>query len=274
MAGEIHNFLTLGRAARRGGLARWTPRLCVGCDVCVTMCPFGAITLVDRPAGTAAPGRGQGRRQAGRHRPAALPRLRHLRRRLPRGRRSPTTSSDEALFGRLAHPDRAASSGRSSASTAGSVPAPPSVWAASGATSTRSACASSSCPASAGVSALHIVEAARLGAAGVFLAGCAEGRCQYRSGDASAAEQRGIAEELLAEAGLDVPIELWHLCAVDRTSVGRRIRGSSTREATGETLSARRRRRASRSRSSAAPAAGCGRRSARLRGGCVVRLRR
>ena len=37
------------------------------------------------------------------------------------------------------------------------------------------------------VSALHIVEAARLGAAGVFLAGCAEGRCQYRTGDTSAA---------------------------------------------------------------------------------------
>ena len=31
------------------------------------------------------------------------------------------------------------------------------------------------------VSALHIVEAARLGAAGVFLAGCASGRCQYRT---------------------------------------------------------------------------------------------
>ena len=50
------------------------------------------------------------------------------------------------------------------------------------------------------VSALHIVEAARLGAAGVFLAGCAEGRCQYRTGDTSALEQMTIAEELLAEA--------------------------------------------------------------------------
>jgi coenzyme F420-reducing hydrogenase delta subunit/NAD-dependent dihydropyrimidine dehydrogenase PreA subunit len=74
------------------------------------------------------------------------------------------------------------------------------------------------------VSALHIVEAVRLGAAGVFLAGCAEDRCHYRSGDASAAEQRRVALELLAEAGLSVPIEQWHLCAVDRLSVGRRIR--------------------------------------------------
>jgi coenzyme F420-reducing hydrogenase delta subunit len=74
------------------------------------------------------------------------------------------------------------------------------------------------------VSALHIVEAARLGAAGVFLAGCADGRCQYRTGDTSAAEQARIAEELLADAGTPLPLELWHLCAVDRHSVGRRIR--------------------------------------------------
>ena len=39
------------------------------------------------------------------------------------------------------------------------------------------------------VSALHIIEAARLGARGVFLAGCAQGRCQFRKGDVNAAEQ-------------------------------------------------------------------------------------
>jgi len=74
------------------------------------------------------------------------------------------------------------------------------------------------------VSALHLIEAVRLGAAGIFLAGCAEDRCHYRTGDASAAEQKRVAEELLAESGLSVPIEQWHLCAVDRLSVGRRIR--------------------------------------------------
>jgi coenzyme F420-reducing hydrogenase delta subunit len=74
------------------------------------------------------------------------------------------------------------------------------------------------------LSAMHIVEAARLGASGVFLAGCAEGRCQYRSGDTSALEQMHLAEELLADSGAPVPMELWHLCAVDRLSVGRRIR--------------------------------------------------
>jgi len=33
-----------------------------------------------------------------------------------------------------------------------------------------------------------------------------------------------IAGEVLAEAGTPLPLELWHLCAVDRRSVGRRIR--------------------------------------------------
>ncbi len=56
------------------------------------------------------------------------------------------------------------------------------------------------------VSALHIVEAARLGAAGVFLAGCAEGRCQYRRGDLSAADQVKLAGELLVEAGQSMPL--------------------------------------------------------------------
>jgi coenzyme F420-reducing hydrogenase delta subunit len=74
------------------------------------------------------------------------------------------------------------------------------------------------------VSALHLVEAARLGAAGVFLAGCAEDRCQYRGGDRSAAEQIAVAVELLAEAGNPMPIEQWHLCAAERHTVGRRLR--------------------------------------------------
>jgi ferredoxin len=86
------------------------------------------------------------------------------------------------------------------------------------------------------VSALHIVEAARLGAAGVFLAGCAEGRCQYRTGDTSALEQLRIAEEVLAGSDTPLPLELWHLCAVDRLSVGRRIRLFASRAA-GDELS-------------------------------------
>ena len=71
------------------------------------------------------------------------------------------------------------------------------------------------------VSALHIVEAARLGAAGVFLAGCAEGRCQFRDRRHERRRAgRASPSELLADAGLALPLELWHLCAVDRDSVG------------------------------------------------------
>ena len=58
----------------------------------------------------------------------------------------------------------------------------------------------------------------------MILAGCAEGRCQFRDGATSAAAQATLAGEMLADAGLGLPLELWNLCAVDRDSVGRRIR--------------------------------------------------
>ena len=73
------------------------------------------------------------------------------------------------------------------------------------------------------ISALHLVEAARLGAAGVFLAGCVEGQCQYTSGDRSADEQAALAAELVRQSGRTMPIELWRLCAVEHHSVGHRI---------------------------------------------------
>jgi len=79
------------------------------------------------------------------------------------------------------------------------------------------------------ISALHLVEAARLGVAGVFLAGCVEGQCQYRSGDRSAAEQVALAAELVQQAGRVMPIELWRLCAVDHHSIGHRIEGFCAR---------------------------------------------
>ena len=73
------------------------------------------------------------------------------------------------------------------------------------------------------ISALHLVEAARLGADGVFLAGCVEGQCQYMSGDRSAAEQVELAAELVRQAGRVMPVELWRLCAVEHHGVGHRI---------------------------------------------------
>ena len=54
VASEIHNFLT--SAGRRGTApSRVDAAQCVGCDTCTTMCPFGAITLEDRPADAARP---------------------------------------------------------------------------------------------------------------------------------------------------------------------------------------------------------------------------
>jgi len=73
------------------------------------------------------------------------------------------------------------------------------------------------------ISASHIVEAARLGAAGVFLAGCVEGQCQYLRGDRSAAEQVELAAELVRQAGRTMPVELWRLCAVEHHGIGHRI---------------------------------------------------
>ena len=74
------------------------------------------------------------------------------------------------------------------------------------------------------ISALHLVEAARLGAAGVFLAGCVEGRCQHRDGEESASRQAALAAGLVEQMGRTMPIELWHLCAVDHPGLGERLR--------------------------------------------------
>ena len=83
VASEIHSFLT--SAGRRTAPASAVDAAkCVGCDTCQAACPFGAISACRAPRRRAPPGRGAGRRQAGRDRRGGLPRLRHLRRQLPR----------------------------------------------------------------------------------------------------------------------------------------------------------------------------------------------
>jgi len=221
VASEVHNFLR--SAGRRGAPASVVDAAsCVGCDVCSTLCPFNAITLVERPAD--AP------------RPAEVKddgKLAVIDAGVCRACGICAANCPELAI--THHQDDAAILGRLAALTAG-VDKPIVGFyckeCAGAAISLggqhRDAYPETvrliELPCLGRVSALHIIEAVRLGAAGVFLAGCAEDRCHYRSGDASAAEQKRIAEELLAEAGLDVPIEQWHLCAVDRLSVARRIR--------------------------------------------------
>jgi heterodisulfide reductase subunit A len=231
VASEIHNFLS--SAGRRTASASTVDAAaCVGCDTCMTACPFGAITLIDRPADMPRPAevKDDGKlaviddqvcRACGIC-AAVCPEvaIHH-------------NLGDDALFGRLATLTQGVDRpivGFYCKECAGAA------LTLSGQHRDRypESVRLVELPCIGRVSALHIVEAVRLGAAGVFLAGCAEGRCHYRSGDASAAEQRRLAEELLVEAGLDVPVEQWHLCAVDRTSVARRLRLFHAR-ATGDT---------------------------------------
>ena len=221
VASEIHNFLS--SAGRRTTPASQVDAArCVGCDTCMTMCPFGAITLVERPAGAPRPEEVKDDGKLAVIDPDSCRACGICAANCPEVAVAHNLS-DDALFGRIALMTEGVEKpvvGLYCRECAG---------AAIGLSGQRRDHYPESVrlielPCLGRVSALHIVEAARLGAAGVFLAGCAEGRCQYRSGDTSALEQMRVAEELLADAGLSMPVELWHLCAVDRLSVGRRIR--------------------------------------------------
>ncbi len=221
-AGQVHSYLT--SAGRRGGAA---PRIdesrCVGCDVCTGACPFGATSLIPRPDGAVRPDGLRADALLAVIDAQPLPLLRDLRGALPGAGDRATASMTRRCSARCARSSR----GRtipSSASSVPSAPAPPSRCAGLRRDRYPENVRLVELPCLGRVSALHLIEAVRLGAAGVFLAGCAEGRCHYRSGDGSAAEQVAVARELLAEAGNPVPIEQWHLCAAERHTVGRRLR--------------------------------------------------
>jgi heterodisulfide reductase subunit A len=228
VASEIHNFLT--SSGRRGTPASQVDAAqCVGCDTCSTMCPFNAITLVDRLEGTPRPAevKADGKlavidsdtcRACGIC-AANCPEVAITH-----------NLSDDALFGRVALMTQNVEKpviGFYCKECAGAAIGLSGQHRDQYPESVRLI----ELPCLGRVSALHIVEAARLGAAGVFLAGCAEGRCQYRNGDTSALEQMTIAEEVLAAGGTPLPLEMWHLCAVDRLSVGRKIRMFQARAA-------------------------------------------
>jgi heterodisulfide reductase subunit A len=221
VASEIHNFLT--SAGRRGTAAsRVDPSQCVGCDTCASMCPFDAIVLADRPEGEARPDAVKDGGKLAVIDPESCRACGVCAANCPELAITHNLS-DDALFGRIATMTRGVERpvvGFYCRECAG---------AAIGLAGQRRDTYPESVrlielPCLGRVSALHIVEAARLGAAGVFLAGCAEGRCQYRTGDASALEQMTIAGEVLEDGDAPFPLELWHLCAADRMSVGRRIR--------------------------------------------------
>ena len=221
VASEIHNFLrSAGRRSTPASVV--DAAACVGCDVCSTICPFSAISLVERPADVPRPAevKDDGKlavidadvcRACGIC-AANCPELAIAH-----------NQSDDAILGRLAVLTEGVERPvvgfycKECAGAAISLGGQHKDKYPEGVRLVELPCLGR-------VSALHIIEAVRLGAAGVFLAGCADGRCHYSTGDASAAEQKRVAEELLADAGLNVPVEQWHLCAVDRLSVGRRLR--------------------------------------------------
>jgi heterodisulfide reductase subunit A len=221
VASEVHNFLrSAGRRSTPASVV--DAATCVGCDVCATMCPFNAIALVDRPDDAPRPAEvkdegklaviDEGVCRACGICAANCPELAITH-----------NQHDDAILGRLATLTEGVDKpivGFYCKECAGAAISLGGQHKDKYPDTVRLV----ELPCLGRVSALHIIEAVRLGAAGVFLAGCAEDRCHYRTGDASASEQRRVAEELLAEAGLSVPIEQWHLCAVDRLSVGRHIR--------------------------------------------------
>ena len=225
-AARVHEFLISG--GREGVTAAAVdPARCVGCGACLAACPFGALGLVDRGPAVARPGSLRPDAPVAVVDPDAC-----------RGCGICAAACPELA---IDHPlDDATVIARLRVLTAGADR--PVVG------FTCAECASAAftlgglrrdrypervrlveLPCLGRISALHLVEAARLGASGVFLAGCVEGQCQYGSGDRSAAEQVALATELVRQSGRTMPIELWRLCAVDHRAVAHRIQSFCAR---------------------------------------------
>ena len=135
----------LGRAPRHGGLAG-RRRPVRGLRHLLDDVPLRRHHARGSAGVGAAPGRGQGRRQARGDRHESCRACGICAANCPEVAIAHNLS-DDALFGRIAMMTAGRARSRSSASTARSAPAPPSASAASGATTTPRTCASSSCPA-------------------------------------------------------------------------------------------------------------------------------
>ena len=222
VASEIHNFL-ISAGRRMAASSAVDAATCVGCDTCVTMCPFGAIELVERPADAPRPAdvKDEGKlavidEQACRACgicAANCPEMAIVH-----------NLDDEALFGRLAimtersrtAGDRLLLQGVRRRRHQSERPAPRRL--------PRRPCASSSCPA--WDASARCTSSRRRGSARPACSWPAAPRAAASTAAATCPPptRSSWPGELLAEAGQSIPLELWHLCAVDRHTVGRRIR--------------------------------------------------
>ncbi|MBW2621384.1 MAG: hydrogenase iron-sulfur subunit [Deltaproteobacteria bacterium] len=69
-------------------------------------------------------------------------------------------------------------------------------------------------PCSGKVDAIHIMKAFEKGADGVYIAGCLEGDCHFKNGNAKAARRVGYVKELLDEIGINGErLEMFYISA-------------------------------------------------------------
>ena len=201
-AARAISMLSTGFAMTPAQVASSDVDVCVACGVCETACPQTAITIT------------VGRRRALVRRPQHLPRLRHLRRRVPHGgdaarrlqrrrgagggdglmtasarrhRRGRGTSADRTI---VAFCCRECAYAAADASANARTPLPPTVRLVL-------------MPCTGRVSPLHLLSALAEGADGVMVAGCLLGQCHYREGNFNAVDRVAFVQRLLKSVGVE-----------------------------------------------------------------------
>ena len=192
-AARAISMLSTGFVLTPAQVAASDPEVCIACGVCETVCPQGAVHA------------DHGRRRAQRGRPERLPRLRHLRRRVPDGRhparRLQRRRGPGGGDGLMAAPGtsgrtvvafccRECAYAAADASANARTPLPPTVRLVL-------------MPCTGRVSPLHMLSALAEGADGVMVAGCLEGQCHYREGNFNAIDRVTFVQRLLKSVGVE-----------------------------------------------------------------------
>ena len=190
-------MLCTGFAITPAQVAASDPAVCIGCGVCETFCP--QTPSRSRPW----------RRRPLRRRPQHLPRLRHLRRRVPDGRHPARRLQRRGSAGGGARSDarplrrRTSATARSSPSAAASAPTRRPTRAPTRARRCRRRSAWCSMPCTGRVSPLHLLSALADGADGVMVAGCLRGPVPLPRGQLQRRRPRGVRAALLKSVGVE-----------------------------------------------------------------------